>query len=352
LLAGRLDLNAERSRAIELTQRFLELNPKGQDLFLEHSRLMLKILAALGETPLAQRPPFAERSARIMLPLRASEKGLAVELEIAGAKRLCELDTGEESMTVTTETAKALGLKALAHLPAVTATGIERMPIVLVPKIEAGGFRISNVLASVGVRDLIGPGFFEGYRVRMDFQNRQLVLTRQEQDAAPGPKDLLGAPEGFERLRCRVLGKLIWIPISSPAAPPPLKARPAWGILDSGCEYPVGLTPRYLEALRCVRGQGPLALPIRAPLGGAAREEGEVEVLWTLPEFTLGFLGTEVPADGSVAAKSFGLVARSTEAEFDALLGWPVIRQAVRSLEVDFQRGVLTYEPKQPRLRR
>jgi hypothetical protein len=352
LLAGKLDLNADRARALELTRRFLEARPPGQELFLEHAALILKILAALGDTPLAQRPPHAERPERIALPLRVTEQGLAVELEIGGLKRLCGLDTGEESLTVTAETAKALGLKALAALPAVTATGIERMQIVLVPKIEAGGFRVSNVLSAVGVRDLVGPGFFDGCRVKLDFFARQLVLTRQEPDAAPDPKDLLGAPEGAERCRFRALGKLIWAPVSCPDAPAPLRARLAWGVLDSGCEYPAGVTPRYLEALRCVKGRGPIALPFRAELGGAAKEEGATEVLWALPDFALGFLGAEVKADGAVAAGPFAAVAKSCEAEPDVLIGWPAMRQALKSLEVDFQRGVLTYELRQGRARR
>jgi hypothetical protein len=345
-MAGKVDLNSDRNEAIRLTRRFVELNPPDQALFAEHARQMLAILQAVGDLEISKRPPFDQLPERIELPLRIDTQGVSIELQVGPEKRRFTLDTGEESMTIRAETAKVLGCRSLAALPAVTATGLGRLPIVLAPRLEAGAFRVENLLVALGTVDVVGPSFFNGYTVLMDFDRRTLVLNRQQPQTAPGPKDLLGAPKGFSRYRFRRLGNLIWVPIACPQAPAALKARPAWGIIDTGCQYPAAVTMRYLDALRSERGKGPLALPFRGELGGAADDHGKQVVFYALKDFNLEFLGVKLNADGSAATALFGEISKVTEAEMDLLIGWSLIHRSFKSMEIDFQRCLLTVEPR------
>jgi len=346
LLAGCMDLNTNRGKAVALTQRFVELNPPEQKLFVDHARQMLKLIKALGSLALSEQPPWDNRPAQLEIPMRLTGQGLFIELMAGDMKQRFLLDTGEESITVRSETAKALGLKSLASLPAVTASGVGQMPIALAPKIQVGGFHVKNVLVSMGAVDVVGPAFFAGYIASLDFQNRRLVLKRQAREASPGPKDLIAAPKGFKRFRFRRLGNLIWVPISSPGEPTALSNRPAWGVFDTGCQYPAAVTLRYLEALRSEPGKGPLALPFRAEVGGAAGGTGRSVVFYALKDFDLVFLGARLSADGSAATKSFGEISKTTEAAMDLMIGWPLIHRAFKSVEIDYQRCILTVQPR------
>ena len=354
LMTGMLDINSERPQAIEMNRRFVALGPPGANgrLFTHHARRVTALLETLGATQLDVQPPWGERPQEIVLPLTVTEDGLKVEIAFSGelgrpsVKRTCVFDTGEESITLRTETAEAFGAPKVGEIPSSTITGIEEMTLVRVPKLAAGSFALSNTLAGIGSSDIVGPGIFPGYRVKMDFMGRRLVLTRQPKDVQPGPEDLKDAPKGTRRLRVRCLGKLVWFPVHTLNEAGPLKRRPAWGFLDTGCDPPALLLPRYLQALKSEAGKGPLALPFRASLEGAARGEAVDQVLHVLPEFRLQLLGAEVSADRALVAASAASVSQATEAELDLIVGWPVIWRAFKSVEIDFERCVLTVEPR------
>jgi hypothetical protein len=178
-----------------------------------------------------------------------------------------------------------------------------------------------------------------------------LVLTRQKEDLEPGPADLKGAPPDHRRARFRRLGGMVWVRVTTPNPPRSLEERPAWGLLDTGCEPVAVLTPRYLRALKSERGKGPLALPIRTSLGGAAREHGAASVMKVLPQFRFDMLGCTVTADGALSAASIAAICKMVETELDVVVGWPAIRECFRSVEIDYERCVLTVEPRKPRPR-
>lgn len=354
LLEGLLDINTERARAIELNRRFVALDPPGTSgrLFARHASRMTGLLEALGQLELDAQPPWRERPAEIVLPLQVTEEGLFVEIVFEGQKggrrvrRSCLFDTGEESITLTRQTAEAFGVQKVGALPSSTINGIEEMTLVMVPKVSAGEFSLSNTLAGIGTADIVGPALFAGYRVKMDFSARRLVLARQPADVKPGPDDLKNEPKGARRARFRCFGKTVWVAVHTPREAAPLKRRVAWGLLDTGCTPPALLLPRYLQALKSEPGKGPAALPFRASLEGAAHGGDTEQVLHVLPEFRLGLLGGEADAGGALSALSAASVSQATEAELDIVVGWPVIRRIFKSLEIDFERCVLTYEPR------
>jgi hypothetical protein len=344
LLAGCMDTNLERKKAADLARRFVELNPPGQELFVEHSRRFLRVLDTLRDVRLNEMPRWEDRAERIVLPLRVGADGLSLTLALAGQQRRFQLDTAEEGLTVSAETVRTLGLKSIGELPGVAATGLAPMGVVVVPDLEAAACRVRNVLAGVGASDLVGPGLFSGYRVKLDLAAGQLVLTRQPRDAAPHPKDIIAAPSGTTRFRFRALGKLIWTPVSFPRRPAAFKDRPAWGMLDTACEPPAALTPRCLEALRAGGTEGPQAIPLQSTLAGSAGQASTPQLLWVLPELSVTVLGAAVRADGALAGRTFGEISRVVEAEMDLIVGWPVLHRVCKSLEIDFEKCVLTVE--------
>jgi hypothetical protein len=103
---------------------------------------------------------------------------------------------------------------------------------------------------------------------------------------------------------------------------------------------------RYLDELRGERGKGPLALPFRGEVGGAAEEQGKQVTFYALKDFGLEFLGTKLNADGSAATVSFGEISKVAEAEMDLLIGWSLIHRSFQSMEIDFQRCMLTVQPR------
>src|SRR5690606_12352579 len=100
-----------------------------------------KLVEALGDRRLDQQPPAEARPAVVEAPLDVRSDGPFVAVTLGeGLARTMLLDTGEESITVSAGTAKALGLEALAEFPSVTAQGVTRMQIVLLPSLKVGGF--------------------------------------------------------------------------------------------------------------------------------------------------------------------------------------------------------------------
>ncbi len=348
-LAGALDLNDDRKRVLELTRRFLELNPSDQQLFVRYLSKMIKGVNALKNTQLRVQPAWEDRPDRIALPLILSSSGPKVRIQFAeGLFRWCLFDTGEESLTVSVQTALKAKAKKLATVPAATATGIEKMSLALLDRVKAGPFQIANQLAAVGKLDIIGPSIFRGYRVKMDFMKGRLVLSKQPKEVRPGPdkNDLKNGADGLQRFRFRRLGNMIWLPIKTAHRPEKLKKRPAWGLLDSGCEPAGVLTPRYLNALRSGKDRKPLALPLRFSIGGAAGDQDESQLMQVLPQFRFSVLGNEVNADGSICAASITSICEILETELDLIIGWPVIKNHFRSVEIDFERCVLTIAPR------
>lgn len=357
LLAAQLDPNDDRVRIILLMQRFLELKPQGPSgkMFAQHARQAVEVFKALGDTVTDEQPAWAERPERVAARLAISEDEPLISLEFPRVGKLEFLfDTGEESITLSPRTVKAIGAKKIGALPAATATGLEMMDVVLVSELRLGGFVIRNIVAGVGTSDIIGPTVFAGYRVKMDFARKQLVLARQPEDAQPGPRDLepaAGDAEGIRRVRFLRQGGLVWFPVQTPNEAAPLRARKAWGFLDTGCQPPGLLFPRYLEALHSEPGKGPKSLPFRSSLGGAARD-GQEQIMRVLPEFTVTYLGAEVRADKAISAESLGPINQSMEAELDLIVGWPMIQQAFKSIEIDYERCVLTLEPRELKARK
>lgn len=352
LLAGQMDFNNERAAMLERMKRYVELAPPGERLFADHVRQTLKVLEAVGEKPLGVWPPEKELPERVELPLVLDGEGMKVELAIGGVKRLCVFDTGEESVTIARATLEALKLPALAEVPYATATGMERLTAVCLPELALGegasSVRIASVLAYAGAADIVGPGIFGAYVVKMDFDRRRLVLTRQQAGAAPRD-ELPEAPKGFERVRFRSLGRLVCAPFSVPGAPAAFCERPAWAMLDSGCELPAVLMPRCLEALRSARKDWPQTLTLRDRLAGAAPGEGKWQAMHVLPVFSAGVFGYAAKADGAVCAESVAEINRTLETELDAIAGWLLLRSLFKSVEIDFARNELLLEPRRAR---
>ncbi|MCW8131624.1 MAG: tetratricopeptide repeat protein [Planctomycetota bacterium] len=352
LLSSQLDHNEDRARIVELSQRYVELKLPGPSghMFTQNAQKSMEVLKALGETATDVQPDLDKRPASVTVKMDVDEDQPTVQVDFSnGVKSGCLFDTGEESITLSPETVAAIGAKKIGALPAATATGLEMMDVVLVPELKVGGFVVRNSIAGVGTGDIIGPSVFHGYRVKMDFARRQLVLTRQPEDCEPSEDDLnprAGDAPGLRRVRFRRHGGLIWIPIQTPDEAAPLKARGAWGFLDTGCQPPGLLMPRYLQALKSEPGKGPLTLPFRSSLGGAARD-GKEEVMRLLPEFRVGLLGGEVRADKAISSESLSTISQSIEAELDMIVGWPMILKSQRAIEVDFERCVLTLEPRE-----
>ena len=349
-LSGALDHNKERARAIELCKKYSDSKDPGPrgELFTRNAKQMLKLFDALKDTELSLLPLEAERTARAATPLSLAGDEPSVELDLGGVRKKFLFDTGEESLTITAETAKACGAKKVGELPASTATGIETMKVVLVPEVKLGAFRVRNVLAGVGSSDIVGPPIFKNCRVKMDFAKGEVVLTNQPAETRPAPQDLelqAGDPPGARRVRFRRHGGMVWIPVKTPGEAAPLARRIAWGFLDSGCAPPALLFPRYLEALKSEPGKGPLSLPLKTSLGGAAGE-GIEQLMRVLPEFTLNFLGAEVRADKALSTDALLSVSAACECELDVIVGWPPIRRAFKSIEIDYARCVLVLEPK------
>lgn len=349
LLAGQMDFNRERAEMLARMKRYVELAPHGERLFADHVRQTLKVLDAVGEKPLSVWPPEKELPERVELPLVLDNEGMKVELTIGGAKRLCVFDTGEESVTVSRATLEALKLPALADVPYATATGMERLTAVCLPELAIGegasAVRIASVLAYAGAADIVGPGVFGAYRVKMDFDRRKLLLAKQEAGAAPRD-ELPEAPRGFERVHFRSLGRLVCAPFSVPGAPAAFGEHPAWAMLDSGCELPVVLMPRCLDALRSARRDWPQTITLRDRLAGAAPGEGKWQTMHVLPSFSAGVFGYAAKADGAVCAESVAEINKTLETELDAIAGWPVLRSLFKSIEIDFARNELLLEPR------
>lgn len=352
LLAGQMDFNNERAAMLARMKRYAELAPPGERLFADHVRQTLKVLEAVGEKPLGVWPPEKELPERVELPLLLDGEGLKVELTIGGAKRWCVFDTGEESVTISRATLEALKLPALAEVPYATATGMERLTAVCLPELAIGegasAVRIGSVLAYAGAADIVGPGVFGAYLVKMDFDRRRLVLTKLDAGAAPRD-ELPEAPRGFERVRFRSLGRLVCAPFSVPGAPAAFSERPAWAMLDSGCELPAVLMPRCLDALRSARKDWPQTLTLRDRLAGAAPGEGKWQTMHVLPSFSAGVFGYAAKADGAVCAESVAEINRTLETELDGIAGWPVLRSLFKSIEIDFARNELLLEPRRGR---
>lgn len=351
LLSAQLDTNEDRARIIELSQRFVELKSPGPSghMFTQNAQKTMEVLKNLGETQVDVQPAWEQRPASVSVKMSVDEDQPAVEVDFGkGVKSECLFDTGEESITLSPETVQAIGAKKIGKLPAATATGLEMMDIVLVPELHIGGFVIRNSMAGIGTSDIIGPSVFKDYRVKMDFAKKQLVLTRQPENTEPSPKDLDAQPgdaPGVKRIRFCRQGGLIWFPISCTDCPVALKARGAWAFLDTGCQPPGLLMPRYLQALTSEEGKGPRTLPFRSSLGGAARD-GQEEVMRLIPEFHLTMLGCDVHAQKALSSESLASIGQSVEAEIDMIVGWPLILKSLRSVEVDFDRSVLTVEPR------
>jgi hypothetical protein len=290
----------------------------------------------------------------VTVRMEVTEDQPSVTVEFGKIKSDCLFDTGEESITLSEETVAAIGAKKVGQLPASTATGLEMMDVVLVPELKVGAFSIKNVIAGVGTGDIIGPSIFKSFRVKMDFQRKQLVLKRQPENTAPGEKDLeaaTGDAEGARRMRFRRQGGLVWFTVATAGDSAALQQRGAWGFLDTGCQ-PTGLIfPRYLEALSADPEKAPKTLPFRSALGGAARD-GKEELMRLVPELKLRFLGCEMRAEKLISSDSLGSINQSTEAEADAIVGWPMILKTFKSIEIDFERCVLTCEPREAKVRK
>lgn len=347
MMSGAMDLNEEREATLKLARLYVRLNPEGKALFVEHLRKMIKVVEGLEGKKLNVLPDWEQRPKRIVLPMRMTSRGPCVQVTLGADKRCwCLFDTGEESITLARRSAERLQAEKLVDLPTATATGIERMGLVLASRVSAKDYSISNVLCAVGTVNIVGPGIFRGYRVKMDIDARQLILTRQNQNTVPGKNDLKGAPPGHQRVRFRRIGRMAWFPISTPNPAKALRERPAWGLLDTGCEPVCVLTPRYLKALKSERGKGPLALPIRSSFGGAARAKGRDEIMKVLPEFTFSMPGCTATVQGAVSSASVAAICRIVETEVDLIVGWPVIKRHFKSIELDFERCVMTFEPR------
>ncbi|MCZ7646725.1 MAG: retroviral-like aspartic protease family protein [Planctomycetota bacterium] len=345
LLAGGADFNADRARVRELAGEFLKLDAPKDDLFANHLRQGLALLDALGEEPVNVYPLREQVPERLSLPMRNLPGGPSIELKgPAGARVTFLLDTGEESLTLRAETARRLGAKLLSEMPAATATGIASMKQALVPSLAAGEWTVRNVLASIGSQDIVGPAFFEGFRVKLDFPKGEAVLARQDPGAAPNADDLARAPEGFRRFRFRRLGGLVCVPLASPGLTSPPE-RPAWGVLDTGCEPTCVLFPGYVGGLKAAHGRPPLALPIPGGLGGAAAGSGGGDAR-VLPEFQLAWLQQIQDASPALCSASVASINKVLEVELAGVIGWPLIGRAFRSIEIDFERCVLTVEPR------
>lgn len=348
LLAAALDLNDERPRVLELARAYLALERSGPPVFAEHLQGAVKLIEALGDTRVNVSPPEAERPDRVVAPLALAE-GLRVELQQPNGKPFsCLLDTGEESLTLTAATAEALGAKPVGALLNATATGLAEMRTVLVPELRMGAWKLSNVLASIGQHDIAGPALFGGYRVKLDWVRRELTLTRQPREAKAGPESDpgdLALPAGFRAFRFRRLGGIVCVPLEAPEGPAALRARPAWGILDSGCEPSAVLFPRFFDALKSTPGGAPLALPVPNALEGAAETRADGVTL-VVPNVRLSFLGQTRNASMAYVSAEVAAINRVVEAELDAILGWPLIYGSFKSLELDFERCVLVVEPR------
>ena len=349
-LAGALDHNKERARAIELCKRYAtskDLGPRGE-LFTRYALQLLKLFDALKETELSLLPPETERAERATTALSMAGDAPSIELDLNGVRKRFLFDTGEESLTLTLETAKACGAKHVGELSSATATGIATMKVVLVPEIKLGEFRVRNVLAGVGTSDIVGPPIFKNCRVKMDFGKGEAVLTNQLSDAKPTPQDLelqAGDTPGVRRVRFRRHGGMVWVAVKTPKEAAPLTRRSAWGFLDTGCAPQALLFPRYLEALKSEPGKGPLALPFKTSLEGAVGE-GDTQFMRVLPEFTLNFLGVEVNVDEALSTDALLSVSATCECELDVIVGWPPLRRAFKSIEIDYMRCVLVLVPR------
>ncbi|MBI3830939.1 MAG: aspartyl protease family protein [Planctomycetes bacterium] len=356
LLAAKLDSTEDRTRVLELLKRFVDLKAPGPSgrMFTEHAQKSREMLKALGDTATEVEPEWEKRPESVSVRMEVTEDQPSVTVEFGKIKSDCLFDTGEESLTLSEETVAAIGAKKVGQLPASTATGLEMMDVVLVPELKVGAFSIKNVIAGVGTGDIVGPSIFKSYRVKMDFQRKQLVLKRQPENTAPGGKDLeaaAGDAEGVRRMRFRRQGGLVWFPVAADGESAPLQRRGAWGFLDTGCQ-PTGLVfPRYLEALSSDPEKAPKTLPFRSALGGAARD-GKEELMRLVPELKLRFLGCEMRAEKLISSDSLGSINQSTEAEADAIVGWPMILKTFKSLEIDFERCVLTCEPREAKVRK
>ena len=127
------------------------------------------------------------------LPLNIDRKANVIALRVLlKGKRSAQiikmvLDTGASLSTVRTETALALGCdpsKAAKRIEMITASGIEYVPVIVIPKIKFLGFEIRHVEAACLnlpsqslVAGLLGLNVLRKFDLRLAFLKKILELS-------------------------------------------------------------------------------------------------------------------------------------------------------------------------------
>ena len=136
--------------------------------------------------------PLRFRTAKIPLNINSKENIIVLRVLLSGKKsaRLLKmvLDTGASLTTIPTEVALAIGLdpsKPKKRIEMITASGIEYVPVVMVPRIKLLGFMLKNVeavclnLPPQGlVSGLLGLNILSKFNLRLVFLKKFLELSK------------------------------------------------------------------------------------------------------------------------------------------------------------------------------
>jgi len=188
---------ADRDLAIELLERYLALNPRGQDDWIEAARGTLELQAALGDRGVWIPTNVPER---VVVPLRlvwddhGRKLGYVVEARIGPKDKPVKLmlDTGSTGLFLVERMARKRGFEFLARETAFGGGGDKRHANRrgLFSTFRLGELRFSSALAGTTRTELepygryhglLGIQALAGYRAELDLDAQQLTLTRMDE---------------------------------------------------------------------------------------------------------------------------------------------------------------------------
>ena len=136
--------------------------------------------------------PLRFRTAKLPLNVDSKENIVVLRVLLSGKKgvRLLKmvLDTEASITTIPTEVALAVGLdpsKPKKRIEMITASGIEYVPVVMIPRIKLLGFMLKNVEAACLnlppqslVSGLLGLNILSKFNLKLAFLKKFLELSR------------------------------------------------------------------------------------------------------------------------------------------------------------------------------
>ena len=136
--------------------------------------------------------PLRSKTAKLPLNIDSRENIIVLRVLLSGTRdsRILKmvLDTGASISTIPTEVALAIGLdpaKPKNRIEMITASGVEYVPVIVIPKIKLLGFMLRNIEAACLnlppqslVSGLLGLNILSKFDLRLSFPKKFLELSK------------------------------------------------------------------------------------------------------------------------------------------------------------------------------